>query len=73
MTPQTILGFIPLLVGLFSGQPVAMQQTVTRLVVQQEVILRVPVEPHAVEPQVKPQEECKKTGQETINTCGICP
>ena len=53
MTPGTILSFIPLLVGLFAGQPVAMQQTVTRLVVQDEVILRVPVEPHALDPQVE--------------------
>jgi len=53
VTPGTILSFIPLLVGLFAGQPVAMQQTVTRLVVQDEVILRVPVEPHALDPQVE--------------------
>ena len=53
MTPQAILSFIPLLVGLFAAQPMAMQQTVTRLVVQQEVILRVPVEPHASDPQVE--------------------
>jgi hypothetical protein len=53
VTPGTILSFIPLLVGLFAAQPVAMQQTVTRLVVQQEVILRVPVEPHAIDPQIE--------------------
>ena len=52
MSPGTILSFIPLLLGLFAAQPVAMQQTVTRLVVQQEVILRVPVEPRPPGPQI---------------------
>jgi hypothetical protein len=46
------LSFIPVLVGLFAAQPAAMQ-TVTRLVVQDEVILRVPVEPHSLDPQVE--------------------
>ena len=43
--PGNFLQFIPLLLGLFAGQPMAMQQSVTRLVVQDEVILRVPVQP----------------------------
>jgi len=52
VTPGTILSFIPVLVGLFAAQPAAMQ-TVTRLVIQDEVILRVPVEPHSLNPQVE--------------------
>jgi hypothetical protein len=45
VTPGTILSFIPMLLGLFAVQPSAVEQTVTRLVVQDEVILRIPVEP----------------------------
>jgi hypothetical protein len=52
VTPGTILSFIPLLLGLFAAQPVAMQQSVTRLVIQDEVILRVPVAPRPLGPQI---------------------
>ena len=52
VTPGTILSFIPLAVGLFAAQPVAMQQSVTRLIVQDEVILRVPVQPRPLGPQI---------------------
>src|SRR5206468_2994097 len=48
----TILSFIPLAVGLFAAQPTAMQQTVTRLVIQDEVILRVPVQPRPFGPPI---------------------
>lgn len=47
MTAGTILSFVPLLIGLFAAQPGAIQQAVTRLVVQDEVVLRVPVEPRS--------------------------
>ncbi len=56
MTPGTILSFIPLLLGFFAAQPVAMQQGVTRLVVQDEVILRVPVRPRAFQPVIDWEE-----------------
>ncbi|HZC37432.1 MAG TPA: hypothetical protein VE221_02015 [Sphingomicrobium sp.] len=52
LTSGTILSFIPLLLGLFAAQPVAMQQSVTRLVIRDEVILRVPVEPHPLGPAI---------------------
>ena len=52
VTPGTILSFIPLLLGLFAAQPVAVQQSVTRLVIQDEVILRVPIEPRPLGPQI---------------------
>ena len=52
MNFATILSFIPLAVGLFAAQPAAMQQTVTRLVIQDEVILRVPVQPRPFGPPI---------------------
>jgi len=47
-----IWNFLPLLFALFAAQPAPMGESVTRLVVQDEVILRVPVEPHRVIPDV---------------------
>jgi hypothetical protein len=52
MIPGTILNFVPILLGMFAAQPAIVGQTVTRLVVQDEVILRVPVQPHPLMPQV---------------------
>jgi hypothetical protein len=44
----------PLLFGLFAAQPAAVgQSVVTRLIVQDEVILRVPVQPRPLMPQVE--------------------
>jgi len=45
MIPGTFLNFVPLLLGLFAAQPTIVEQSVTRLVVQDEVILRVPLLP----------------------------
>ena len=45
MIPGTIFSFVPLLLGLFAVQPGMVGQSVTRLVVQDEVILRVPLQP----------------------------
>ena len=45
MTPATILSFIPMLLGLVAVQPGAMGQSVTRLAMQDEVILRVTIQP----------------------------
>ncbi len=45
--------FIPILLGLLAVQPAAMQQGVTRLVIQDEVILRIPVEPRPLAPSVQ--------------------
>jgi len=53
MIPGSILNFLPLLLGIFAAQPGIVQQSVTRLVVQDEVILRIPVVPHAIVPQVE--------------------
>jgi hypothetical protein len=45
VTPAVFLSILPVLLGLFAVQPSAVEQSVTRLVVQDEVILRVPVQP----------------------------
>ena len=45
MTSVAIWNLLPLLVGLFGAQPGSVGQSVTRLIVQDEVILRVPVQP----------------------------
>ena len=41
-------------IGMFAAQPGVVQQSVTRLVVQDEVILRVPVQPRPLVPDMKP-------------------
>ncbi len=51
MIPGTILAFVPLLLGLFAAQPGVVSQSVTRLVIQDEVILRVPIQPRPLQPQ----------------------
>ena len=51
MIPGSILTFVPLLLGLFAAQPGMVGQSVTRLVVQDEVILRIPVQPRPLLPQ----------------------
>ncbi len=53
MTPAIFLSLFPVLLGFFAVQPGAVQQSVTRLVVQDEVILRVPVQPRAFVPQIE--------------------
>jgi hypothetical protein len=45
MIPGTILAFVPLLLGLFAAQPAITGQSVTRLVIQDEIILRIPIQP----------------------------
>ena len=52
MTPGIFLSLFPVLLGFLAVQPGAVQQTVTRLVVQDEVILRVPVQPRPFVPEI---------------------
>ena len=52
VTPATFLGLVPVLLGLFAAQPAGVQ-SVTRLVMQDEVILRVPVQPRPQVPRFK--------------------
>lgn len=53
MIPGTILNFVPILLGLFAVEPGIVGQSVTRLVVQDEVILRVPIQPHSLMPDIE--------------------
>ena len=68
MIPGTILNFVPLLLGIFAAQPGMVQQSVSRLVVQDEVILRVPVAPHPPLPGVAWEE---RKGPKCIPTAAI--
>lgn len=51
MIEGTFWKLLPLLLGLFGEQPGAVGQSVTRLIVQDEVILRVPVQPRPLLPE----------------------
>ena len=53
MSAGGIWTFVPLLFGMFAGQPVSVGESVTRLVIHDEVILRVPVQPHRFVPDVE--------------------
>lgn len=53
MTPAIFLGWVPLLLGLFAAQPGTVEQSVTRLVVQNEVILRVPLQSRPILPAIE--------------------
>jgi hypothetical protein len=48
----TIWKLMPLLLGLFGGEPGVVGQSVTRLMVQDEVVLRVPVQPRPLLPEI---------------------
>ena len=52
MTVGTVWKLIPLLLGLFSAEPGAVGQSVTRLIVHDELILRVPVAPRPLFPEI---------------------
>lgn len=45
MNPAIFLKFVPLMLGIIVADPAALQQSVSRLVTQDQVILRVPVQP----------------------------
>jgi hypothetical protein len=64
----TALSFLPLLLGLFAAQPGIVEQSVTRIVIQDEVILRVPVLPHSLFPQFEWEE---RKGPKCIPTAQI--
>ena len=52
-----LLNLLPVLLGLVALQPGEVRAVVTRLVVQDEVILRVPVQPRPIEPRVEWREK----------------
>jgi hypothetical protein len=49
---ETIWKLMPLLLGLFGGEPGVVGQSVTRLMVQDEVILRIPVQARPLVPEI---------------------
>jgi hypothetical protein len=53
VTPGIFLSFMPLLLGLVAGQPAAVQQSVTRLIIQDAVILRIPIAPRPMGPPIQ--------------------
>ena len=53
MTSGAFFGVVPLLLGLFAAQPGIVAQSVTRLIVQDEIILRVPVQPRPLMPEIE--------------------
>lgn len=68
MNAGAILNFVPLLLGLFAAQPATVGQSVTRLIIQDEVILRIPVQPHPLIPQM---EWVEKKGPKCIPIAAI--
>ena len=60
---STILSVIPLILGVFAWQPGDVPASATRLVVQDEVILRVPVQPR---PEARSVEWREKKGPKCI-------
>ena len=68
MTSGGFWNLLPLLFGLFGAQPGAVGETVTRIVVQDEVILRVPVQPHPLFPNV---EWVEKKGPKCVPVAAI--
>jgi hypothetical protein len=44
---------LPMLLGIIGGQPGSVGQSVTRLIIHDEVILRVPVQPHPLMPEIE--------------------
>lgn len=59
---------VPLLLGLFAVQPATVEQSVTRLIIQDEMILRVPVQPHPLFPDI---EWVEKKGPNCIPAAAI--
>jgi len=53
VTSVAIWNLLPLLVGLLGAQPGVVGQSVTRLIIQDEVIVRVPVQPRPLMPEIQ--------------------
>ena len=68
MSAGAIWNLLPLLFGLFGAQPGEVGQSVTRLIVQDEVILRVPVQPRPLLPQF---EWVEKKGPKCVPVADI--
>ena len=64
----SIWDLLPLLLGLVAAQPSGVGQTVTRLIIQDEVILRVPVQPRPLMPEI---EWVEKKGPKCLPAAAI--
>jgi hypothetical protein len=63
-----IWNFVPLLLGLVAAQPGSVGEAVTRLVVQDELIIRVPVQPRPLLPEI---EWVEKKGPKCVPVAAI--
>lgn len=52
MITSTIWNLVPLLLGMIAAQPGVVGQSVSRLVIEDEVIIRVPVQAHPIFPHI---------------------
>jgi hypothetical protein len=68
VTAAAFWSLMPLLLGLFAAQPGVVSQSVTRLIVQDEVILRVPVQARPLFPDI---EWIEKKGPKCIPAAAI--
>ena len=68
MISGTVWSFLPLLLGLFGAQAGVVGQSVTRLIIQDEVIIRVPVQPRPLMPEI---EWIEKKGPKCIPAAAI--
>jgi len=57
LNPGTIISFVSVLLGVFAADAGDVQSSVSRLVAQDEVILRIPVQPHPAAPQFEWREK----------------
>lgn len=57
MTPATFITVLPLLIGVYAAEPGAEGAGVSRLVVQDEVILRIPIQPRPMRPRFEWHEK----------------
>ena len=57
MSVGSIWGLVPLLLGIFATQSPTVGQSVTRLIVRDEIILRIPVQPRPLMPQIEWMEK----------------
>lgn len=68
MIAGTVWTLVPLLLGLFGAEPGGLGQSVTRLIIQDEVILRVPVQP---QPLLREIEWVERKGPKCIPASAI--
>ena len=57
MTPATFITVLPLLIGVYAAEPGAEGASVSRLVIQDEVILRIPIQPRPMRPRFEWHEK----------------